>query len=180
MTNSETTTSAPQEFALILGVRQIASVGVLLVLAVGTISGFSYVAGRTVSAKAPAPVVAKALTPSPAPAASNQPTKATSPAPTKAAADCPPPPPAAARTPLATIRTEVVPGALYYQLLSVERGIAEVFVEGLAVRGFSGVVAAGATPTVARVVVGPVEPGDPQHIREKLAALGFTPFGRKF
>ena len=49
-----------------------------------------------------------------------------------------------------------VPGATYFQLMSVEPGVAEVFAEGLHSEGFDAIAAAGASPAVHRVLVGPL------------------------
>ena len=73
-----------------------------------------------------------------------------------------------------------VPGATYFQLMSVEPGVAEVFAEGLHSEGFDAIAAAGASPSVHRVLVGPLKTGTEADIRARLEARGFHPFPRRY
>lgn len=73
-----------------------------------------------------------------------------------------------------------VPGATYFQLMSVEPGVAEVFAEGLHSEGFDAIAAAGASPAVHRVLVGPLNKNTESDIRARLEARGFHPFQRRY
>jgi len=73
-----------------------------------------------------------------------------------------------------------VPGATYFQLMSVEPGVAEVFAEGLHSEGFDAIAAAGASPAVHRVLVGPLNKTNESDIRSRLEARGFHPFPRRY
>jgi len=73
-----------------------------------------------------------------------------------------------------------VPGATYFQLMSVEPGVAEVFAEGLHSEGFDAIAAAGASPAVHRVLVGPLKSGTEADVRARLEARGFHPFPRRY
>jgi hypothetical protein len=73
-----------------------------------------------------------------------------------------------------------VPGATYFQLMSVEPGVAEVFAEGLHSEGFDAIAAAGASPAVHRVLVGPLTKDTESDIRARLEARGFRPFQRRY
>jgi len=73
-----------------------------------------------------------------------------------------------------------VPGATYFQLMSVEPGVAEVFAEGLHSEGFDAIAAAGASPAVHRVLVGPLKEVTVADVRARLEARGFHPFPRRY
>jgi hypothetical protein len=58
--------------------------------------------------------------------------------------------------------------------------VAEVFAEGLHSEGFDAIAAAGASPAVHRVLVGPLKEGTVADVRARLEARGFHPFQRRY
>jgi hypothetical protein len=160
----------PAGFALVMGTRQLTGISIVLITIIGTLCSLAYIIGRSVSGPsrheagvvlAAPPVVPKPRSPEPA------------------AAPAHPAVPAAAPVSAAVRSLSVaafVPNALYYQVLSVEPGVARVLAEGLALKGFHTAVIPGATKTVNRVLVGPLEHPSEAKTAKDLEDLGFHPF----
>jgi cell division septation protein DedD len=127
----------PAEFEFVLGRRQVASVSLVLLAAVGIFTTAAYMAGKSaVPVSAAAPV---AVTPPPA------------------APPQPAPEPAAEPKPLpeAPLFASPEKDGRYLQLGSVERGFAILMVHGARKVGYPAFVANGTNPNVFRVLVGP-------------------------
>jgi hypothetical protein len=159
---------ASSGFAILLGHRQIAAVLVVAFCAAGILCSLSYIAGRSASRKpdAPAPPPARVIAPKPVVAKA-------------------PPPPAPVQAPRpaeipAWKNAPPVPGATYLQLMSVEPAVAEVFSEGLHSEGIEAIAAPGASPTVQRVLVGPLRDNAVAGARARLEARGLHPFLKRY
>lgn len=171
ISSMETSAGQPEaqqqtDLALVMGPTQIASVSIVLITVVGTLCSIAYVIGRSVSAGG-------GRTSSVVLAAAPQRTKAASPV-----MSAPAPPPTA--TVVKAMVAAPVANVPYYQVLSVENGIAQVLAEGLALRGFSAAVSPGASSAVSRVLIGPLEEKSSAKVRADLEKLGFHPFLRRY
>lgn len=153
----ETTASAPEEFEFVLGKRQIASVGLVLLTAIGVCTTAAYIAGKS---------TAKVVTEkAPAATAPSQPTTAVAPTP-------------APDAPLAG-KPEV--GKTYIQLASVERGYATLITEGARKLGFPAFITAGTSPNLYRVLSGPfANSADLQKAKAVFDTAGLNSFVRKY
>ena len=149
------------EFELVVGRRQLASLGFVLLVLLATFSGGSYLAGQAAARRVvaatptvpadPIPVVQATIAPVVAPPAE---------------------PP---------LLAEPVTGAIYIQMGAVDKGIAIVFAEGLRKRGFDAFVATGPSPTVFRVLIGPFRNAESyQHAKDDVTNLGLTTFARRY
>ncbi len=180
---------APEESRLVLGNRQIAAALFLVLALVTVIAALSYIAGRATPAAAsgaassvagarqtPEQVIvvdakSAAIPQQPASPAAVPPTVAPStPAAPAAPVSLPAGPDAAP-----------APGTVFFQVASVDKGMADVSVQYLLEKGFSARRAPGASAAVYRVLVGPLEAGTAMGLTEaKLKELGFSPFPKKY
>jgi len=72
-------------------------------------------------------------------------------------------------------------GTVFFQVASVDKGMADVSVQYLQEKGFAARRAPGASSGLYRVLVGPLEAGQGMIEAEaKLKGLGFTPFPKKY
>lgn len=159
------------DFEIVVGKRQIASLLFVGVVVVAVSSGLAYVAGKAAGARdtpvpppqAAAVPVATQYTeielfdlPGPAAAALSIPSKNGSEPSTDP-----------------TLFTGVTTGGRYLQVASVDRGAAAVLTQGLRQRGFKAIAAPGAQQDVYRVLVGPFEnTGESQGARAAIAGIG--------
>lgn len=183
-----------QASEFVMGPRQIAVLGFVGILIVGLVSAIAYFAGRKTPqpalAVAPPPVVERIVervVTAPAPASAAAPVAAPAerqPAPAPAALVTAAVQTAAPNTSAASSQAHPITptfNKLYLQLGSVEPGIAEVMVNGLRQKGIPAQVGLGIHPTVARVLVGPIESSEErQMLQHQVEALGFKPFPRIF
>jgi cell division septation protein DedD len=150
-----------EEFEIVLGARQVASVLFVATVIVAVISSIAYLAGKTstpkkVEAAAPAP---------PAPMLQATLTQA------------PPPKPA----PEAPLFADPVNGAMYLQMGAVEKGIAVIFTEGLRRRGFTAFAAPGPKEHIFRVLIGPIPDSETyRKTKEAVDEIGLSTFARKY
>lgn len=150
------------EFEIVMGWRQIASalfVGTALVV---MFSGASYMAGKSVSPKAPAAAIAP-------------------PAPTPVQAAAPAAQVQPAVQPEKPLFVDPQPGALYLQMGAVEKGIAAIFVDGLRKRNFEAFAAPGPNDRIFRVLIGPFASAETyKQAKDALDAIGLDTFARKY
>ncbi len=161
MPSMEQPEPASPGFAILLGPKQITAVLVVAVSVAGILCSLSYIAGRSGS-RAPAAPAAKTVlvipaAPRPAPVAVVKAPEI------KTWKNAPP-----------------VDGATYFQLMSVEPGVAEVFAEGLYAEGYDAIAAPGASAGVQRVLVGPLKEGSADSVRTRLEARGLHPFVKRY
>jgi hypothetical protein len=172
---------------VVLGNRQMAAVAFVILALLALVSAMAYLAGRVMTAaqvtpqagaaRAPEQVIvvdAKPAAPvvvSPAAAVEAEPVevKPSSVKPAVAVAK-----PGPVEMPKA--------GEVYFQVGSVDRGMAEVSVEYIRRNGLEARIAPGATAEVFRVLVGPVGTAEAPvaEIEARLKGLGFTPFVKKY
>jgi cell division septation protein DedD len=152
----------PEEFELVLGRRQVASVTFVVLVLLAVFSGVSYLAGKaTPPRKVEAPV--RATVPEPPPRALDAALVATA-APVEA-----------------PIFASPVPQAIYIQMGAVEKGIAVIFAEGLRKRGFDAFVAPGPNEKIYRVLVGPFRNSDGYQVAKiSLEQIGLSTFARRY
>jgi hypothetical protein len=159
----------PDEYEIVLGSRQMASLGFLVLVLIAAAAGGAYLFGKAVTRRAPSaslPVVQAAPLPTPV---------ATVPEPALAA---PIPPPVAIEKPLFA---EPAQGIIYIQMGAVEKGIAEIFAEGLRKRGFNSFVASGPSERIFRVLVGPFRNAEEYDAAKKsLDRIGLDTFARRY
>jgi hypothetical protein len=157
---------ASEEFEFVLGRRQVAGLSFVSIVALMVCVAIAYLAGKSTVPKpaTPAPVVIQSVTP--APIVKPQPVIPGKPA------------PVAAEAPLFA---DPVNGLVYIQMGAVEKGIAVIFAEGLRKRGLPGFVAPGPTPTVFRVLIGPL-PDAASFVKAKdmVDKIGLSTFARKY
>ncbi len=177
----EESSNEREEFEIVLGRRQVASVLFVATVIVAVFSGIAYLAGKSIAAKkivtvtAPAPLE-KAAAEAPIPtidativAQTAAATAATRPAPVTATADDVP------------IFADPRVGATYIQMAAVERGIASIFAEGLRRHGFQSFVAPGPSEKMYRVLIGPMKDNaEYNRAKEELDRIGLTTFARKY
>ena len=163
--------AAPEEFEFVLGRRQIASISLVVLTAIGACTTTAYVAGKSVGKV----VTVAAPAPAPAPA----PVQA-APAPVQATVQAAAPAvhPDFLDAPLSGV-PEV--GKSYIQLGSVERGFATLMAHGARKLGFPAFLAPGPTPNVYRVLSGPfATTEDAQKAKATFDAAGLNTFSRKY
>ena len=150
-----------EEYELIVGRRQIASVLFVFTIVLMICIAISYLAGKSMASKAAvaAPIAAVVRQPEPPVAAA------------KLAEPAPEPP----------LLAEPKNGAVYIQMAAVEKGLAMVFADGLRKRGLPSIVAQGPSEKLFRVLIGPL-PDPASYVRAKDAVdkLGLSTFARKF
>jgi hypothetical protein len=156
------TAATPEEFEFVLGKRQIASIGLVVLTAIGVCTAGAYIAGKAtgkvVTVDAPAP--AKAAS------APEQPAAAT---------------PATATGLDAPLAGSPEPGKTYIQLASVERGYATLITEGARKLGFPAFIAPGTSPKLYRVLSGPFSnAADIQKAKAVFDTAGLNSFVRKY
>jgi hypothetical protein len=157
---------APAEFEFVLGRRQVASLLFVSTIVLVVFVAVAYLAGKSTVAKpAPAPVVAELPVTPPAPIVVKQEA-----------------PPAVEITgPEPPIFADPKVGAVYIQMGVVERGIAEIFAEGLRRKGLPGFVGPGPTPKEFRVLIGPLpDPASFVKAKEAVDRIGLTTFARRY
>ena len=157
------------DFEYVLGRRQVASVGLVLVTGLAAFTGMAYMVGKSTAA----PMKEKTVvvqTPAPAP-------KPSAPA-AVVTADTPKADPSISEAPLFGTPEK---GRLYIQLASVERGFATLMVHGARNLGFPAFVAQGSTPSVYRVLNGPFADQEAyQKAKTTFQAAGLDIFTRKY
>jgi len=162
---SPSETPEVEEFELVLGRRQVASVTFLALMILAVFSGVSFLAGKGISSSKEA-VSQPAPLPQPPPAPAIEVT--TAPAPL-----LPPP-----EVPLFA---EPVPKAIYIQMGAVEKGVAVIFAEGLRKRGFDAFVASGPNGKVFRVLIGPFRNAEAyQTAKKAVGDIGLDNFARQY
>jgi cell division septation protein DedD len=151
------------EIEFVLGRRQLASVTFLFVVLLAAGAGGAYLLGKgtaTVSAAAPPPVE-DAHVPPPPPVVEPEP------------APAPPPEP--------PLFGQPIQGVIYIQMGAVEKGIAEIFAEGLRKRGFASFVAPGPNERIFRVLIGPFRSQEEyQASKASLDGMGLATFARRY
>jgi hypothetical protein len=172
----------PEEFEIVMGRAQVASVLFVAVVVVVVFSAISYLAGRALSPKAiaarePVAVAAPVLEatvvrapdfPLPEPIV-KEPAPAEKPVVQTASV----PEPAVFSNPSAN--------ALYLQMGAVEKGVAVIMVDGLRKRGFPAFAAPGPTEVIFRVLIGPLADGESFRItKERIEQIGLNSFVRKY
>ena len=179
----------PQDSRLVLGNRQIAAALFVVLALVTVIATLSYIAGRATPANATpaAPAVMAVQRQGPEQVIVVDP-KAS--APQQPAAPAAIPPSVAPTTPAAAPAAPIVlptgpddppaPGTMFFQVASVDKGMADVSVQYLLDKGFSARRAPGATPHVYRVLAGPLDAAQMGQTEAKLKDLGFSPFPKKY
>ena len=151
-----------EDFELILGRRQVASVTFIILVLVAVFSGVSYMAGKATSPRRVE--TPKAAVPEPPAIPMIEATVAA--------------PKAPAETPLFS---SPVPKAIYIQMGAVEKGIAVIFAEGLRKRGFDAFVAPGPNEKIFRVLVGPFRSAEAyQSAKTSLDEIGLNTFARRY
>jgi len=169
----------PEEFEIVLGRAQVASVLFVATVVVVVFSAISYLAGRALSPRA-------AARPEPATAAAAPVLQAT----VVKTPDFPlPEPPVENAVPARPVTREIEPpmfatptaNATYLQMGAVEKGVAVIMVDGLRKRGFSSFAAPGPSDTIFRVLIGPLEDAEAFRItKEKVDQIGLNSFLRKY
>jgi len=151
------------EFELVLGRRQVASVSFVILVLLAVFSGVSFVAGKTPPPrKTETPV--KATVPEPPPIPVLEATIAT--------------PPPAKEVPLFA---SPVSKAIYIQMGAVEKGIAVIFAEGLRKHGLDAFVAPGPNDKIFRVLVGPFPDAETyQSAKTAMDQIGLNTFARRY
>jgi cell division septation protein DedD len=154
------------EFEFVLGRRQMAGVALVVTVLVAVFSGVSYTIGKTMS---PAPAVSAPQLPVPPVPAPLPVVEATI---------------AAAPLPLGTsdgpLFAEPVPGAIYLQIGAVEKGVAQVWAEGLRTHGLHTFVASGPSEKIFRVLVGPFrDQAGYQDAKKMVDDLGLANFAKR-
>ncbi|MBK7928395.1 MAG: hypothetical protein IPJ98_13145 [Bryobacterales bacterium] len=181
-------TPGVEESRLVLGNKQMAATAFVVLTLITVIATLSYVVGRSTGDRAPAAagsaVQAVAAPAQSAPQVPQQVAEQVAeqviivePKPAAAA------PAVAAPVVTAPWNPELPPaaGTVFFQVASVDKGMADVSVQYLQEKGFAARRAPGASAGLYRVLVGPLEAGQPMLEAEaKLKGLGFTPFPKKY
>jgi hypothetical protein len=159
-------TEDPTEFEYVLGRRQVASLSLVVLTGIAAFTALAYMVGKSSAAPMKEKAVIVQTPPAPTP-------KSAIPAPEAPKID-----PSIAEAPLFGAPEK---GPLYIQLASVERGFATLMVHGARNLGFPAFVAAGASPSVYRVLSGPF-PNKESYEKAKATfqAAGLDTFTRKY
>lgn len=171
----------PEDSRLILGNKQLAATAFVVIAFMTLIATLSYVAGRSTP---PGPV--PEAVPVRQTAAPARPSVAVAPAVPSSAAEqviVVDPKPAAPGFDAVPANPDLAPspGDIYYQVASVDKGMADVSVQYLRDKGFAARRAPGISPAVYRVLVGPLGSQPmPSQTEARLKSLGFSPFPKKY
>ena len=157
------------EFEFVLGRRQAASVGLVVTVLVAVFSGVSYTIGKTMS---PAPAMSAGV--------ASQAAAAPVPAPLPVVEATIAPGPLPLGTSDGPLFAEPVPGAIYLQIGAVEKGVAQLWAEGLRTHGLHAFVASGPSERIFRVLVGPFRDQPAYQAAKKMVDdLGLTNFAKR-
>ena len=155
-----------------MGRRQIAGVSLVVMVLLAVFSGISYLIGKTAESKTVAPDPAAEVPHNPPVQTADPRPQAVQPAQIPAAEA------SASGTPLFA---NPIPGAVYIQVGAVEKGVAEIWAEGLRTHGLAAFVAPGLSDRIFRVLVGPLpSPEAYQYAKDALDRIGLETFGRKY
>lgn len=177
---SDSPTSAANDYEIVLGRPQIASWLFVGVVAVAICSSLAYLAAEKITAQKMA-AIPKSIAPStpvpPPVAASTALPQASILLPPKADVA------ALAKNPktAAPLFAEPEMGKVYIQVAAIERGMAMLFTEGLRSHGFDSFVAPGPNDKIFRVLIGPLP--DPASFRQAMVtvnAMDLANFARKY
>ena len=180
-----------EDSRLVLGNRQIAAALFVVLALVTVIATLSYIAGRA-TPSAPATVSASTqVARQQAPEQVIVVDAKSSATPQQPAAPAALPPSITPAAPLAVPAAPIAlptgpdappaPGTVFFQVASVDKGMADVSVQYLLEKGFSARRAPGISGGVYRVLVGPLDASMPMSQTEgKLKDLGFSPFPKKY
>lgn len=174
-----------EEFEIVMGRRQVASVLFVATVVVAVFSGVAYLAGKSIAAKR-APGAAQAVVTNTAAKAAVHEAPiplldATIVSQTAAAAELTPLPVYSEPPGDAPLFADPQIGATYIQMAAVERGIAAIFADGLRRHGFSSFVAPGPSDKMYRVLIGPLKNNaEYTRVKETLDQIGLTTFARKY
>lgn len=166
-----------EEFEVVLGRRQLAGVGLVAVVVLAVFSGVSYLIGKTAESKVAPPADAPTIhVPEPSAAQAVEPSAPT------------PQPAQPVVTPVAGVEAsggplfaDPIPGAVYIQVGAVEKGVAQIWAEGLRTHGMKAFVAPGLSDRIFRVLIGPLPSPDAyQYAKDALDRIGLETFGRKY
>jgi cell division protein FtsN len=205
--NQESAIHQEDQLAIVLGQRQLIAVCCMFLVIIGLVSTLAYVAGRSITAAtfrsvtersepaAPAPImvdpaknaktaaaaavppVIEARAESAVPAA--PPVEPVKPSPFPEVARPIPVRAAAAANPMES--REPVTGETYWQVGSIERGMAATFTQYLSSQGFRSRLAPGGSDNTIRVLVGPLtNDAEIENTGRALEAAGFQHFLRKY
>jgi hypothetical protein len=167
------------DYEIVFGRRQVASTGLVLVVALACFSGVFYLIGKSAGTKLSAPGDSVA-------AAAPLTTPGTSVPATPAPAVKPPAAPVPLTypegfKPQAPVFGEALAGNVYIQVGAIERGLAGIWAEGLRTHGLEAFVATGRNDKEWRVLVGPLpDPSAFRQAKELLDKLGVPTFGRRY
>lgn len=169
------TAGKPEEYEFILGRRQVASVLFVFTIVLMICIAVSYLAGKSMSPKAPAPAAAAVVRePEPPPVVRNVATNVAGRVISKQE-------PAQAAAPEPPLFAEPKVGAVYIQMGAVEKGIAVIFTEGLRKRGLPSFAAPGPNEKIFRVLIGPLpDPASYVRAKEAVDKIGLETFARKY
>lgn len=208
--NQDSAIHQEDQLAIVLGQRQLVAVCCMFLVIIGLVSTLAYVAGRSITAAsfrsgperieaAPimvdptrtAPTQAAAAVPAAippviearaeTPVAAAPAVEAAKPSPFPDAA--PPSHPVVAVAPAAAVAPgrDPSPGETYWQVGSIERGMAAAFTQYLSSQGFRTRVATGGSADTVRVLVGPLTTAaEVENTDRALEAAGFQHFLRKY
>jgi cell division septation protein DedD len=182
--SAEALNPVPEEYEIVLGRRQVASVLFLATVVLAVTCAIAFLAGKSLSPKGAE--AASAVTAVSAPAAQPPVIEAT--IEKSDAAPITPAKPAAAPKPIVPAGSDEPPifadpkaGATYIQMAAVDKGVAAIFAEGLRRRGFDAIVAPGPSENMYRVLIGPIpDPAAYTRTKEQLDQIGLLTFGRKY
>lgn len=186
------------DFEIVLGRRHIASTGLVLTVLLAVLIGVSYLIGKSAAvasaAETPRPAAIVKPAPAPPPPASPQETATDTAKPAETAAKAPEaakalapaktPEPAGLAESTAPvfhdpIFQDAVKGKTYLQVGVVDKGVAQIWAEGLRTHGLDGIVAPGPSDKVWRVMIGPLADQNAySSAKGKLDSLGIQNFGK--
>jgi len=169
-------TGPEDDFEIVLGRRQIASVLFLATVILAVFSAVSYVAGKAMSPRKPAAMEHIAAPPVAAPAPAPMPL-------IQATIANPPASEPASQPPLfpEPLFADPEKGALYIQLGAIEKGVAILFAEGLRIHGLQAFVAPGPNDHIFRVLIGPLADHEAYvHAKNGVDDLGLSAFARRY
>lgn len=152
----------PEEFEIVLGRRQVASLLFVFSIILMTCVAASYMAGKVMAPKesAAAPAAAVVREADPPPIVLNQ---------------------EAAPVVEAPLFAEPKNGFVYIQMGAVEKGVSLIFAQGLRKYGLPAFVAPGPSEKIYRVLIGPLpDPASYVKAKDVVDKIGLATFARKF
>ena len=165
------------EFEIVLGRRQMASLGLVAMVVLAVFSGLFYAIGKSTAPRVVADPPSSFAVPEPP---QMIPPPMATPLPQPEIVKAPAPQSGAATQDGTPLFAEPQQGALYLQIGAVEKGVAQIWAEGLRTHELNAFVATGPSEKIFRVLVGPLADTEAyQRAKQTIDEIGLATFAKR-